>query len=443
MNAKVAQLLEERERKGLRVVLTFRIFFVGVTISLTFFTAQTSWEWAAESALLLVIGALTVASLFLVRSARWMPRIGVGGVLMDLVVLSVLPFVWHSSVGGDLVSRAYLLKLTNVTVISFALLVLNSLATRALYPAMIVAGVTLVHGCLFWYATRDPRVVFVPDYAQHMLGPTVRLDLFISPLVVFVIVGVCLSFFTQVARRTVVEAARLENRNLQVSRYFSPAVYEKIANAEDAFFVQPGRSQPIAILFSDLRGFTTLSEAMPPEEVIRFLQEYHERMVAIIFRNGGTLDKFVGDAIMATFGTPEPHPEAAARAVRAAVEMSAALVDLNEARGRAGEPPLRQGIGVHFGSAVVGNIGSSARLEFTAIGDAVNIASRVESTTKETDSDILITADVMAQLNDAALAAHFVSKGEFQLKGRVGSMALFGLRAQSGGGDTDAPANVV
>jgi adenylate cyclase len=138
-----------------------------------------------------------------------------------------------------------------------------------------------------------------------------------------------------------------------------------------------GALTEITILFSDIRGFTSMSEKMPAQEVVRMLNDYFELMVDIVFEHGGILDKFIGDAIMALWGAPVRRSDDATRAVQAAVSMQQKIVEFNADRIAQGKEPLKAGIGVHTGTVVVGNMGSSKALSYTAIGDGVNLASRL------------------------------------------------------------------
>jgi adenylate cyclase len=159
-------------------------------------------------------------------------------------------------------------------------------------------------------------------------------------------------------------------------RYFAPNLAARIAESPGAVRLG-GDKRPVAVLFSDIRGFTALSESMNPDDMATLLTEYFTEMVECVFRHGGTLDKFMGDAVMAQWGAPIGTPEDADRAVQAAIEMMRALDALNAKWRRDGRPELGIGIGLSYGEAFAGNIGSERRLEFTVIGDTVNTASRL------------------------------------------------------------------
>jgi len=179
-----------------------------------------------------------------------------------------------------------------------------------------------------------------------------------------------------------------------------------------------GGRRRIVVLFSDIRDFTARSEREDPETLVAQLNEYMTQMVDIIFANGGTLDKFIGDAIMATWGGLEDTRSEvmAAAALRAAGEMRAELVRLNaewEAEGRDG---FDTGIGIHIGEAVIGEVGSRERSDFTAIGDAVNLASRIEGLTKVLGVPVLVSGEVAALQPDRK---GLCALGRFRVKGRA------------------------
>jgi adenylate cyclase len=178
-------------------------------------------------------------------------------------------------------------------------------------------------------------------------------------------------------------------------RFFSPDVAKQISEHGEEVKLG-GTKRPVVILFSDIRGFTPMSEKMEPDDVAQLLREYFTEMVDIIFRHGGTLDKFIGDAIMALWGAPLSMEDDADKAMAAAIEMQQALVQLNEHWASSGKPDVNIGIGINFGEVFAGNVGSEQRLEYTVLGDAVNTASRLCS--KAAKGEIMISEPFFKRL---------------------------------------------
>jgi adenylate cyclase len=202
-------------------------------------------------------------------------------------------------------------------------------------------------------------------------------------------------------------------------RFFAPGLAARIASSPDAVKLG-GEKRQVAVLFSDIRGFTALSETMTPEEIATLLSEYFSEMVECVFRNNGTLDKFIGDAVMAQWGAPIGEPDDADRAMRAAIEMMTALDELNARWRREGRPELSIGIGLNFGEAFAGNIGSERRLEFTVIGDTVNTASRLCSAAE--GGEILLSEEFRSALHDMPALEE---RAPIELKGKSQRTALY------------------
>lgn len=177
---------------------------------------------------------------------------------------------------------------------------------------------------------------------------------------------------SQLIQRIRREAVVLSN----FQRYFAPNLAEQIADQEEEVRLG-GTKRPVVVFFSDIRGFTSMSEKMGPDDIATLLNEYFTEMVEIVFENGGTLDKFMGDAIMALWGAPIAHEDDADRAIKAAIEMQSVLAQLNVKWAAQGRQRVEIGIGIDYYEVFAGNIGSDRRLEYTVIGDAVNTASRL------------------------------------------------------------------
>jgi adenylate cyclase len=171
-----------------------------------------------------------------------------------------------------------------------------------------------------------------------------------------------------------------------ISRYVSPEMCEEILKNPDVLKLGGHRGR-VTVLFADIRGFTSMSEHLDPEEVVDALNTFFTEMVDLVFEHKGTLDKFLGDALMAVFGVPLEIPEAPSHAVACALDMQRRLGEMRSG----GVTPIRgMGIGINTGDAVVGNIGSHRRMDFTVIGDVVNVAARLQDLTKELDAPILV-----------------------------------------------------
>ncbi len=216
-----------------------------------------------------------------------------------------------------------------------------------------------------------------------------------------------------------------EQTRAQISRLIPPSVVEQVLKGE-LVIEKGGRVTEVTMLFSDIRGFTTMSDGRPPQEIVNTLNEYFEVMVDILFQYSGTLDKFVGDEIIGLFGAPIAIEDAPFKAVSCGVGMMQALEEFNRTRASEGQTPIRIGIGINTGNVITGSIGSTRALQYTAIGDAMNVASRLVNVAGS--GDIIISEDTMRHVVGRVEATELPP---VKVKGKAEALKVFrvtGLR---------------
>ena len=262
-------------------------------------------------------------------------------------------------------------------------------------------------------------------------GDSVRLDLTVLPLVDETGANTGLV----VAAQDITAEKRLMS---SLSRYVSREVAERLIREPQKL---GGVTQEVAVLFSDIRSYTTLTENSTAHEIVGLLNAYFSRMVPIIFRYRGMLDKFIGDAIMAVYGALDPHEHVPDYIVWSAIEMRRMLRLHNAERHLQGALPIETGIGVGLGMSTYGNIGSEERMDVTVIGDAVNVAARLESLTKETPANILATAPLVARLHDSQIP--WMDLGTIPIKGKAEPLQVYGIPDSYIFGELELPSIVV
>jgi len=208
--------------------------------------------------------------------------------------------------------------------------------------------------------------------------------------------------FNDLVKGYALQAVVAQHKEQKIRTMFQKYVPKAVI---DQFFASPeemlkGEDRILALLFSDIRGFTTISEQLRPDEVVESLNAYFELMVDIIMRNHGVMDKYMGDAIMAIYGAPERTRYEASEAVQSAFEMLEELQDFNKWQSEKGRPGFRIGIGINYGVVTVGNIGSEKKMDYTVIGDMVNIGSRLEGLTKVYDQPLIISESVAKKIQE-------------------------------------------
>jgi adenylate cyclase len=206
------------------------------------------------------------------------------------------------------------------------------------------------------------------------------------------------------------------------SRYVAPEVAEEVLKDPEHAMLSGERRQA-TVLFCDIRGFTSMSERLTPEQVVSLLNDFYTLMIETVSKHDGSLQKFLGDAVLAVFGAPIAHPDHAARAVLTALDMRAAVADLGKRRRALGLPPFEVGIGVSVGEVVAGTVGTEERMEYTVIGDSVNVASRLQDRAKP--GSILLSRRTYDAVRDVVDAK---SLGAIKVKGKEAEVEVYEVR---------------
>lgn len=298
-----------------------------------------------------------------------------------------------------------------------ALRALSFLQVASIFAVITVLGLVVGWGLRLRYVGPVALVVAVGYLllAVALAGQELLLPI-VSPLV---LIG--LIFSLDVLYRYRDEYSRRQFIQDAFGRYVAPTVVEKLANGE-AELKLGGVKAELTILFSDIRGFTTLSERLSPEDLVHFLNEYLTGMTDITLEHEGTVDKYIGDAVMAFWGAPLPQTDHAVRAATTAVAMKQRLNELNALWQKSGQPTIDIGVGLNTGRVIVGNMGSERRFDYTVIGDDVNLASRLESLTKFYGVGILISEATRKQLGDNFLVRPL---DKVAVKGKKDAVKIF------------------
>ena len=310
----------------------------------------------------------------------------------------------HASVADSILSNRFIRPAAGSvrvwTAIGFAIGV--ALMATTLPYAAAAAGALLVVGGWTWYSVNAFERGLWVNMAQPLLSSAVAL-----------FAGTAYQYFVEGAEKRVVK--RL------FGRYVSQDVYQQLL-AHPELAELGGTRREMTVLFSDIRGFTAVTERGDPEELVAQLNEYFSQMVDVVLRNGGTVDKFVGDMVMALFGAPLEDPDHAEHAVATAVSMVRELGELNRKWAGEGRPQLDIGVGVNSGDMIAGNIGSSRIMSYTVIGDNVNLGSRLESLNKDYRTRIIISDATRSLLR----GSHEVrALGDVVVKGKTRPVAIF------------------
>lgn len=433
--ARVEAAFLREQRKGIDIATKSRLIALGVILGWVLLI-EPSFENLAPY---YVIGLLAASGLLVWRVSRtpyFRPWMLFAAVALDHALIAAA-LVMPMTIGGEVAPAALGLRSVWFPVFflfiaatalsqSPGLVVFSGIAASVAWSGAVVwvvqqpGSFTLPH-TLLWYEADMRRVLRILQDPQF-----VDLTAWISQVLLLLLVSLLLAMAVQRSRRLVLNQIATERERANLARYFSPDMVDRLAN-KDSPLSHP-QTRAVAVLFADLTGFTRICENAPPDQIIELLRGFRLRMERAVFDHGGTVDKYIGDCVMATFGLLTPSGRDPAAALACARAMQASVADWNRLRAAHGLEPIGLGVGLHYGVVVAGDIGSDRRLEFTVIGDTVNVASRLMHLTRELDTGIVISDEVAGAtlVTDGEPALHgFHRIEEMPLRGRDGTIALW------------------
>lgn len=430
--------LREEEQNGSCFAFRGRLVALSLVAVWLMFAAGPMRVGVGVGACILLMASAWIV--YAARATRFAMAIQVGVILLDVTVITMASLVpipgapdgglWLAQVFGRRTLFLYLIIYLTASALSY------SARTVILTGA---ASLVALAGSFVWTVLDVARGADVDLLTAAELWPTARALLaqligpgFVTPEAFLaqqlVFMTICTAFIAVAVWRARTHLGRTllaEGERNNLARYFSPNLVDRLAGAAHDF--EAGRETKATVLFVDVVGFTRLMEGVPPQLTIEFLRAFHERMADCIFRHGGTLDKFIGDGVMATFGTPDSQPDDEARALGCARDMVQAVTDWNRIRQTRDMPQVRISVGVHVGPVLMGAIGSRNRLEYSAVGDTVNVASRLEQLSRAHDALIVTSAETLLAARNAPGfdAKPFLGIGPVSIPGRAHQVEVF------------------
>ncbi|MGH1483224.1 MAG: adenylate/guanylate cyclase domain-containing protein [Geminicoccales bacterium] len=425
------------ERQGLKSALWVRLITLLIVQAWLIIAVPKYWTLFYHFWIVVFL-ALGATQLFLIHrasDARWQPYVFaiVDGVLLAVVLLISNP-LWDEAW-----PPAMLLRYANIVFV----FVFLAGAAFSYNPGLVLctglSSMIVWRFGVFLLASREGAISSddeawlnagsMDETIRLLLDPEfIHLNMQNKKVFAVLLVTGLLALVVSRARRLVLSQVTIERARTNLARYFSPNLVDQLAAQDQPLGAV--RRQSVAVLFADIQGFTTMSENMAPEEVVNLLRGFHERMETAIFAHQGTLDKYIGDGLMATFGTPLPGDLDATNALAAARRMFSELELLNQERVAADNEVLKLSIGIHYGTVVQGDIGGGQRLEFTVLGDTVNVAARLESMTRRLETRLAISQDMIDRLKvetDTPDLSGLVESEPQTIRGRIAKLGIWTL----------------
>jgi adenylate cyclase len=405
-NEFVERALEKQKHEGLKLAVQSRYVALLVIGALTIYISP-RWESIYILFMLCIFALIGWAQLRVGKTGRSVKELLL--IFCDLALMTIIMVTPNPLIGSEL--PAALWFKSGTFIFFFVLLAGGSLAYS--WRTLIAMGTwttVMWMTALVWVVFQEPSLPELSGAINQVTAsyPVIKpfLDINdpqipfrVQEVVIFLIVAITLALAGWRSKQLLLQHAEAERETANLSRYFSPGMVEELSQNDHK--LKQTRTQNIAVLFVDIVGFTSMSDKTTPEKTIKLLRQFLNAMENEVFRHNGTLDKYLGDGLMATFGTPFPSDKDASNALACACSMLNKLKDLNREREKNGEPPIKAGFGLHYGEAVLGDIGAN-RLEFAVIGSTVNAAARLEALTRKLNVPLIASDSLMTKAQTEA-----------------------------------------
>lgn len=428
--------LQRHKREGLDLAVWARwVALAVVGIMLPFLNP--SWDVLYYEAMLLLLAGIGWLQRRYGRVGRSRAELAV--LFLDLALTTIIlvmpnPFSgndWPSAMVYQFENHDYFYILLAAGTLAYSWRTIMAIGTWMTVLWMLAAGLIWWFGSVDAELSADIRALMVgyPEVVDMVDPNSVNFSVRIQEVVVFLIVAYTLALTVRRFNRLLLGNAALERERENLSRYFSPNVVEELSQNDEP--LKQIRTHDVAVLFVDIVGFTAYAAERSPQAVIETLRGFHGRMETEVFRHSGTLDKYLGDGLMATFGTPAAGDHDATNALRCAKAMMQTVTQWNTQRVADGLPEITASFGLHFGPVVLGDIGAN-RLEFAVIGNTVNVASRMEQMTRALAVHLALSDDTRARViaesgpSDPALAG-LQAHADQTIRGVSGAMTVWTL----------------
>lgn len=428
MKSHVTRVIRAAQRRNERVSSYIRLTVVAVLFA-SFIPVHDKFPWASLPMVILsAYGAIGLLSLVLAHGGVFRPWIPWVYATVDVLILVILLMV---------LTNVHGIPLRDAFRVPGAAMIFMFLAQAALRYQPVLVLYTAALYVVSW-------IILVIAFGESGSVPVVtssRTDLPLHieylRLVITVLVALILGLVVYRTRR-LLQSAIIEARSKSNLAKYLPANLVREMADNGIHLIEQSRLQTVAVLFIDIRDFTGMCENMDPSAITDLLTEFRRRMTRIVLSRGGTLDKFIGDAIMVEFGVPEPGEFDARDALLCGIDMMRGLREWNKERGNLNLPPAEAGIGVHYGKVIAGALGDEARLEFTVIGDTVNTAERIERATRKAKVPMLVSQELLNAAGDPPPNVTCTSLPPQVLRGREKPITLYAIRPVADHSDGNA-----